>query len=187
MTSATLTRDGLQQARSWARPHRGGKNSKPVEVTQPYYSVPAAGGVNGSIKDLAIWLKAQMGGEPDILPATVLQDVQSPRVATPGELGRMRKFRERLSSANYGLGWRIYEYAGHRIVGHRGGVTGYRSLILFDPRLKTGVVALWNSSTNQPAGVEFEVLDMLYKLPPRDWLGLDRLVASRNGEGITPA
>ena len=88
--------------------------------------------------------------------------------------GRLRKFRERLDEPMYGLGWRTYEYGGHHIVGHRGGVNGYRSLILFDPKLKSGVVALWNSNTFQPGGLEFEVMDMLYKLPFRDWMELDQ-------------
>lgn len=174
MTSASLTRDGLVNAPSWAKPHKGGKNSRPVEVTESYYRVPAAGGVNSSIKDLAIWMQAQMGRDPDVLPKAVLEGVQSPRAVTPGEQARMRKFRERLSKASYGLGWRIYDYAGHTIVGHRGGVTGYRSLILFDPEKKSGVVALWNSSTAQPGGLEFEVMDMIYQLEPRDWLELDK-------------
>ena len=173
MSSANMSRQGLVGARSWARPHRGGKNSKPVEVTEPYYRVPAAGGVNSSIKDLAIWMQAQMGEEPEVLSPRVLSSVQSPRAHTPGELGRMRKFRERLSKATYGLGWRVYDYAGHTIVGHRGGVTGYRSLIMFDPARKSGVVALWNSSTAQPGGLEFEVMDMIYRLPFRDWLELE--------------
>jgi beta-lactamase class C len=173
MTSATMTREGLMSAPSWARPHVGGRNSRPVEVAEPYYRVPAAGGVNSSIKDLAIWMQAQMGGDTGTLPAKVLEAVQTPRASTPGELGRMRKFRERIRTAAYGLGWRIYDYAGHRVVGHRGGVRGYRSLIMFDPARKSGVVALWNASTGQPGGLEFEVMDMLYRLPPRDWLGLD--------------
>jgi beta-lactamase class C len=173
MTGATMSREGLYAARSWARPHTGGRNSRPVEVTEIYYRVPAAGGVNSSIKDLAIWMQAQMGIEPDVLPPGLLANVQSARAVTPGELGRMRKFRERIRTAAYGLGWRIYDYAGHRVVGHRGGVRGYRSLILFDPARKAGVAALWNSSTNQPGGVEFEVMDMLYGLPQRDWLGVD--------------
>ncbi|HEV2746245.1 MAG TPA: serine hydrolase domain-containing protein [Allosphingosinicella sp.] len=183
MTSATLSRDGLLGARSWARPHRGGKNSKPVEVTDSYYRVPAAGGVNSSVKDLAIWMRAQMGAEPDVLPLKVLANVQSPRAATPGEQARKRKFRERLGKATYGLGWRIYDYAGHTVVGHHGGVTGYRSLIMFDPDKKAGVVALWNSSTAQPGGLEFEVMDMVYRLPPKDWLGLD----SKLPQGAPPA
>jgi beta-lactamase class C len=173
MSSATMTREGLVGARSWARPHRGGKTSKPVEVTEPYYRVPAAGGVNSSIKDLAIWMQAQMGLAPEILSPKVLASVQSPRAATPGEQGRMRKFRERLTKATYGLGWRIYDYAGHTVVGHRGGVTGYRSLIMFDPQKKSGVVAFWNSSASQPGALEFEVMDMVYKLPFKDWMGLD--------------
>ena len=175
MRSATLTREGLMQAESWARPHRGGKNSKPVEVTGSYYRVPAAGGVNSSIKDLTIWMLAQMGRDPDVLPKDVLQAVQRARANTPGEERRMREFAERLKQAEYGLGWRIYDYAGHRLIGHRGGVTGYRSLILFDPKKKSGVVALWNSGTAQPGGLEFEVMDMVYGLESRDWLELDEL------------
>jgi beta-lactamase class C len=85
----------------------------------------------------------------------------------------MNKFRERVKETSYGLGWRVYDYVGHKVVAHRGGVKGYRSLIMFDPALKSGVVALWNSRTNQPGGLEFEVMDMLYRLPPHDWLGLD--------------
>jgi beta-lactamase class C len=173
MTSATMSRAGLLSAPSWARPHVGGRNSRAVEVAEPYYRVPAAGGVNSSVKDLAIWMMAQMGLAPNVVPKKVLEVVQSPRAHTPGELGRMRKFRERILKASYGLGWRIYDYAGHKVVGHRGGVRGYRSLVMFDPERKSGVVALWNSSTNQPGGLEFEVMDMVYGLEPRDWLGLD--------------
>ena len=53
-------------------------------------------------------------------------------------------------------------------------MAGYRSLILFDPALKSGVVAMWNSNAGQPGGLEFEVMDMLYRLPFRDWLELER-------------
>jgi beta-lactamase class C len=173
MASASMSRDGLVTAKRWARPHVGGKNSKPVEVAEPYYRVPAAGGVNSTIKDLAIWLQAQMGVEPDVLSPRVLQSVQTARVATPGELGRLRKYRARVHTAAYGLGWRIYDYAGHRVIGHHGGVRGYRSLIMFDPALKSGVVALWNGSSSQPWGLEYEVMDMFYRLEPRDWLALE--------------
>ena len=171
--SARISRAGLLNAESWAKPHRGGKNSKPVEVTDSYYRVPAAGGVNSSIKDLALWMQAQMGLKPNVLSPDVLEIVQTPRIGTAREQRRMREFSERLKDARYGLGWRVYDYAGHKIVAHRGGVTGYRSLIMFDPVKNSGVVALWNSSTNRPGGLEFEVMDMIYRLEPRDWLELD--------------
>jgi beta-lactamase class C len=172
MTSATLNRDGLVHAKSWARPHSVGR--RPLEVNDNYYRVPAAGGVNSNIKEMSLWMLAQMGEMPQVLSPKLLETIHAPRVKTPGERGRMRKFLERLGEADYGYGWRSYEYAGHHIIGHRGGVDGYRSLILFDPQMKSGVVALWNSNTFQPGGLEFEVMDMLYGLEFRDWMELDK-------------
>jgi beta-lactamase class C len=117
---------------------------------------------------------AQMGLAADVLPPAVLAAVQRPQVRTPGENFRRRKFRERTAASAYGLGWRILDYAGHRVVGHHGGVRGYRSMILFDPALKSGVVVLWNSSSPRPNAIEYEVMDMIYRLPFRDWLELDK-------------
>ncbi len=62
---------------------------------------------------------------------------------------------------------------GDRVVGHRGAVEGYRSYILFDPERDTGVVILWNSSSRLPNGIGFEVMDMVYNLPPQDWMEID--------------
>jgi beta-lactamase class C len=172
MTSASMDRNGLVNAPSWARPHSVGR--RPLEVNDNYYRVPAAGGVNSNIKDMSLWMLAQLGQMPQVLSPKLLETIHAARVKTPGERGRMRKFLERLGQADYGYGWRSYEYAGHHIIGHRGGVAGYRSLILFDPKLKSGVVALWNSNTSQPGGLEFEVMDMLYGLEFRDWMEIDK-------------
>ena len=184
MTGASVTREGLESAKSWARPHDAARRT--LEVKDDYYRVPAAGGVNSDIKDMALWLEAQMGEMPDVLSPQLLQTIHASLVKTPGERQRLRKFLERLGEADYGYGWRSYDYAGHRIVGHRGGVSGYRSLILFDPVRKSGVVALWNSNTNQPAGLEFEVMDMLYHLPFRDWMELDHGRAGPPAESDEP-
>ena len=172
MTSASVSRVGLQSAKSWARGHSVGRRE--IEVNDVYYGVPAAGGINSNIKDMALWMLAQMGEMPAVLSPRLLATIHAGRVATPGERQRMRKFLERLADPYYGLGWRSYTYAGNQVIGHRGGVDGYRSLILFDPKRKSGVVALWNSNTFQPGGLEFEVMDMLYRLPFRDWMELDR-------------
>lgn len=171
MSSASISREGLIGSDSWAQPHSAGR--KPLEVQDAYYRVPAAGGVNSSIKDMSLWMIAQMGAMPDVLSPRLLGTIHAPIVQTPGERRRMRKFLERVGDPYYGYGWRSYNYAGHRIVGHHGGVNGYRSLILFDPDKKSGVVAMWNSNTSQPWGLEFEVMDMIYRLSFRDWLELD--------------
>jgi beta-lactamase class C len=181
MTSASASRQGLVTSKSWARPHRG-RGGRPEEVLEPYYRVPSAGGVNGSIMDLTLWMRAQMGLAPQVLPQDALDAVQSPRVNTPGETRRRRNYVERTPNSAYGLGWRIFNYAGNKVVGHHGGVRGYRSLILFDPARKSGVVALWNMGTSRPNGIEYEVMDMIYGLPFKDWLKLS------SGEGgLLPA
>ena len=172
MTSGSVSLAGIESSKSWARPHSAGKRPWPMSDT--YYKVPAAGGINSNIKDMALWMEAQMGEMPDVLDGQVLDTIHARYVKTPTERARLRKFLERVETAWYGYGFRSYDYAGHRIVGHRGGIKGYRSLILFDPQKKSGVVALWNSDTWRPGGLEFEVMDMLYHLPFRDWLELNK-------------
>ncbi|MGH6659383.1 MAG: serine hydrolase domain-containing protein [Sphingomicrobium sp.] len=170
MGHASASMGALMANKNWARPHGAGRKELPMIDT--YYKVPASGGVNSSIKDMSLWMLAQMGEMPEVLDKKLLATIQAPYVKTPTERGRLRQYLERLGDAWYGFGWRSYDYAGHRIVGHRGGINGYRSLILFDPARKSGVVAMWNSNASQPGGLEFEVMDQLYHLPFRDWLKL---------------
>ncbi|MFN4025677.1 MAG: serine hydrolase domain-containing protein [Hyphomonas sp.] len=183
MTTASTGRAGLMNSESWAKPHEARRGTtQPVRQTvkEPYYKVPAAGGVNGSILDLAKFARAQMGLAPDILTPDTLTTLHTPRVYTPREQSRLsNQFASRMRDARYALGWRTYKYdvTGNRVVGHRGAVEGYRSLMLFDPDLKSGVVVLWNSSSRRPVGIELEVMDMIYGLPPQDWMRIDGAAA----------
>ena len=180
MVTASIGRAGLEDSASWARPYakRSRTAGLPQEktVNDDYYRIPAAGGVNGSIHDLALYARAQMGLDPDVLSTAALDMLQTPRVYTSGEQRRMSShYRGTVRDARYGLGWRIYKYgeAGNRVIGHRGAVDGYRSYILFDPERDTGVVILWNSTSRLPNGIGFEVMDMVYDLPPQDWMEID--------------
>ncbi len=180
MTNASIGRDNLQNAASWAEPHRyarGMKAAKRRKVKEAYYRVPAAGGVNGSIRDLALFARAQMGLMPEVLPQEQLDNLHSPRVYTRREQSRLSgRYGGHIRDARYALAWRVYKYSteGYRVVGHRGAVDGYRSLILFDPAQDTGVVVLWNSNSRKPTAIQLEVMDMAYGLPARDWLQLDQ-------------
>ena len=174
MSSANMTLEGLELAPRWARPH----NSRGVNVYRRqrnhYYRVPAAGGVNSDIKDLGRWIQAQIGTMDGVVSDAARANAHTPRVGTTREKNRVRRFYPRMNTADYGLGFRVYNYAGRKVVGHRGAVNGYRGLVLFDPVRKVGVGALWNSGSNQPAGLQMEVMDMAYDLPAQDWLYLGR-------------
>ncbi|WP_395622472.1 serine hydrolase domain-containing protein [Sphingomonas daechungensis] len=80
MTQASVSMSGLTGARSWARPHDAAR--RPIKLTDSYYRVPAAGGVNSNIKDMSLWMLAQMGEMPDVLSPKVLDTVHAPLVKT---------------------------------------------------------------------------------------------------------
>lgn len=169
MARASVGSARLMAAERWAQPHRRGR--KTVAVDENYYRVPAAGGVNSSILDLVLWMRAQLGAVPAVLSPRMLETMHRPRVGTPphGPRGAMDRA---LTHAAYGLGWRSFDYAGHALVGHRGSVDGYGSLILFDPRTRSGIVMLWNSNQYKAARLQLEFFDLLYRRPRTDWLEL---------------
>jgi beta-lactamase class C len=49
--------------------------------------------------------------------------------------------------------------------------------VLFDPVKRSGIAMLWNSQSARPVALQLELLDRLYGLPRRDWLGLDKAQA----------
>ena len=168
MATATIGEAGIVNSKDWARPH-GDRHVLPM--SEAYYRVPSAAGVNSTIVDLAAWMQAQMGLRPDVLPPALLDAVQRPRVETARPYGRSSIGRV-LTHAGYGLGMRSFTFKGHRLIGHSGGVAGYRSTMMFDPATKTGIVMLWNSNANLPFRFQGEFFDRVYGLPFQDWLEL---------------
>ena len=170
MKTASMTLEGLTSSKNWARPHgRFGERISQVKPT--YYRVPAAAGVNSSVRDLAKWMTAQFPKSGKIPPER-LSAMQTPIVQTRSEQRYLNSYYGALQNSHYGLGWRVYDYHGHKVVGHRGGVEGYRALVLFDPEKQSGIAMMWNSPHSRPIGLQMEFLDQLYGLPKRDWLRL---------------
>lgn len=175
MTSATTTYSGMTRTGNYAKPHSWSTNRGVLfkdGVTLPYFDIPTAAGVSSSITDLTRFLQAQTGVKPYVFHPDALKEAQTPRVRTPVTEDKVKLYYEGVERAEYGLGWRIYHYKGHTLVGHEGVVRGMRAFILFDPELRTGVVAMWNSNVSRPTGIQFEVMDMAYGLPKRDWMRL---------------
>ncbi len=179
MSDASISRAGLMAAKSWAQPHVGRRT---VSVNDNYYRVPAAGGVNSSIIDLAKWMQTQMGAAPQVVSQRVLDRIHAPRVDTNRRNGI---FNQAMGSSQYALGWRDYNYRGHRLIGHQGAVMGYRATVLFDPVKQSGIALLWNSQSGRPVGIQLEMLDRLYGFQRRDWLGLDKVQPAEEVEEST--
>lgn len=183
MTGASIGLDELTCAASWARPYR---NGYPVKLTDAYYRVPAAAGVNSNIIDMARWMQAQMGEEPSVLSPRLLKTIHDPRVATLRPYGSTALGRA-LHDPGYGLGWRSFTYAGRHLVGHSGAVAGYRSTMMFDPQTRTGIAMLWNSESSKPFRAQLELFDLYYGLPFHDWMELGNMPARPGGAPLTIA
>lgn len=180
MYGATFGRDALESSPSWAAPHvRGRGGWTPVRAKETYYRVPPAAGVNASARDLAQWLIAQLGHRPDVLPPELLAEVHAPQVRTPDQLNGSSWRRDRLRNAHYALGWRSYDYSGHRLQFHGGAVQGYRAMMGFLPEQGLGVAVIWNSESPVPSGLFPTLIDRALGLPQRDWLQLERLAPRR--------
>jgi beta-lactamase class C len=173
MTRATFGRDALEASGNWARPHvRGGRGWEVRRPKETYYRVMPAAGINASIEDIGKWLNAQLGHAPDVLSPELLGQLHTPVVATPGETARVPWRRERVLEAQYALGFRVYDYAGHRMIFHGGAVQGYRAMLAFLPDHDFGVALLWNSESPHPSGLLPDLLDAYLGLPARDWAGV---------------
>lgn len=173
MNDASLGLAGIQASSRWARPHVRNRNGWVALNPKPtYYRVAPAAGVNASASDMAQWLLAQTGHRPDVLPAPLLATLHAPLVTTPGEM-RSGWRRDRLDSAGYALGWRVFDYSGHQVVFHAGAVQGYRGLVALLPERDLGIAIMWNGESGLPSGLLPTILDRAIGLPARRWLDVD--------------
>lgn len=144
MYDASLSWEELVADPNHAWPHvrrRGGWQA--VQIKPTYYSVPAAAGINASITDMANWLRALLGQRPEVIPPRVIEQVSQPLVRTPRERRRPH-WNGHIRNAHYGMGWRIFNYAGNTLVFHSGGLRGYVAQLAILPEHNVGIAILLN-------------------------------------------
>lgn len=147
MENASLGWESFMASNNRAAPHvQTGRGWRPVKVEKEYYLAAPAAGINASIADMAQWLKAQMGYFPKVLSPEVIQDMTTERVETQRHM-RHRIWRDYLSHAGYGLGWRLYTIGDDRIIYHGGWVAGFRAAVAYSEKQKIGIAILMNAES----------------------------------------
>ena len=102
-------------------------------------TLAGAGALRSTANDLLTFLAANIGIDKSPLAPSMAAMIAARRpTGTP--------------NLEIGLGWHIWTRNGHEIIWHNGGTGGYRTWIGFDPKSRTGVVVLSNTTTN--AGVD---------------------------------
>ena len=142
---------------------------------------------------MAQWLIAQTGHRPDVIPAPLLATLHEPLVDTPYQARSSAWRRARLNSAGYALGWRVYDYSGHRLVYHAGAVQGYRTMVAMLPDRDLGVAVMWNGESSLPSGLMPTLIDRALGIPSEAtaWVDIDfdpsaRYYADRREQEASP-
>jgi len=147
--NASVGKSALESSENWAKPHAAvsRKSWRKVRVKDDYYRFAPAAGINASIKDMEIWVRAMLLEYPEVVNAQMIQQMTQPRVKTRNEL-RRKEWRKHLRTAHYGLGWRVYNFNGIELNYHGGWVQGYRADVAFSPSLDLGIAILMNAESN---------------------------------------
>lgn len=139
---AIINNDNVAQPHYFARKHWVS-----VPISDTYYNVSPAGGVNASIADMALWLRALLQHDEHLMADTTLNEIFTPQVKA---ISKNRNFNrwKRPRSSYYALGWRVINFQNDQLLYHGGYVNGYRSEVAIDQKNKIAICVLTNSPGN---------------------------------------
>ncbi len=175
MTASTTSIGSLPPGGNVATPH------DPTDATPrpvPWRNMDntlAGGGINSSARDMARWLRFQLGrgtfeGQRLVSPQWV-DEMVTPQILIRRE-GPWAQMTPDARFMAYGMGWILSDYRGHFIGQHGGGIDGMSAMVGILPDERLGVVVLSNLNGNQlPAALMLRTFDAFLGGggPPRDW------------------
>jgi CubicO group peptidase (beta-lactamase class C family) len=144
-------------------------------------NIAPAGSINSNAVDMAKWLRMQLGrGIYDgrrILSENVVREMHTPQnVIRPGQLpvgATLVEAEDRFHFWAYGLGWRMNDFRGRKMVWHTGGITGFSSIMALLPDANVGVSVLTNCWRSSPEllvyAIVLRIFDEYLGAEPHDW------------------
>lgn len=178
MTRTVMRAEDAQKDGDCSDPHRWTKGdmSERIEVIDRYMqNYDGAGGLNSCARDMGQWLRFQLNeGKLDsqqLLTVAALRETHAPQIPIPRDGVYRALFPEDdFHQVSYGLGWRVADYQGNRLIAHSGGIDGFRSHCCFMPEKRLGLAVLCNlSPTFLPEALSLSLLDCLLDIKGKDW------------------
>ena len=101
--------------------------------------VAAAGAINSNARDMAQWLRLMLGGGV----------FAGKRLVSEGSFAELVKPQMKIGgNVNYGLGWMLREWHGHKVAEHGGNIDGFNAQVALMPDQHLGFVMLTNVSAS---------------------------------------
>jgi CubicO group peptidase (beta-lactamase class C family) len=163
-----------------AMPHVLRNDSVTVVPWQSYDNAVSAGSVISNVAEMAQWLRllvnqGRYGGREMIKPATFREMHKAQSVLRPtGWIAMVDSLSPSTHFWNYGLGWRMNDYRGKKVVWHTGGIVGFLAYVGLVPEERLGIVVLSNGDLGYellPQSLAMRITDMVLGTPVRDWSG----------------
>ncbi len=145
MQNASASYARITENGNVAQPHyRSKRGWKATAISDTYYNVAPAGGVNASIADMGLWLKALLSAQGDVLSKEAMDDMLTPQIKA---VSKNRNFRiwKRPKASYYAMGWRVLTFKNDTLDYHGGYVNGYRSEVALDRKNRMAICILTNS------------------------------------------
>ena len=154
MDNSSSSYDEIRSSGNRALPHVYYSQSRgrvPISISKKYYNAVSSGGINASASDMGKWLLLLTGHNPDVISRERLNDIYDPVITLNNR--RYSRHWTGVNKSFYGMGWRVLDNNGQKIVYHGGYVNGYRSEIAFAPEDGLGICILINTSSSYPLTV----------------------------------
>lgn len=154
MDYSSATYDDIKNSENSARPHVYYSRSRgyvPISISRKYYNAVSSGGINASASDMGKWLLLLTGHHPNVISKETLNEIYEPVVTLNNR--RFSRYWNSVNRSQYGLGWRVLDNSGQRIVYHGGYVNGFRSEVAFAPDDGIGISILINANSSYPLTV----------------------------------
>jgi beta-lactamase class C len=146
MKTASMNYNAIMGNTNIAKPHKRVRGGKwvPAKITNTYYNVAPAGGINASISDMGNWLMALLGDKQNVITDATLDQMFTPYVKARSK-NRNYGRKNHLSDSYYAMGWRVLHYPNDTLIYHGGYVNGYRSEVAINRKEKIGICILANA------------------------------------------
>ena len=160
MENASVQYFSIIENPNHATPHLFRKgNLVQATITDTYYNVAPAGGVNASISDMANWMIALLGNHEEVISSETLDKLYSPVIQAHSKNRNYGKT-HLIRKSYYGLGWRVLHYPNDTMIYHGGYVNGYRSEVAVNPKSRIAICIL----TNAPGELADNGIPVFYNL-----------------------
>lgn len=177
MTESNISPAETQKTADHALPYEN-KDSDVhrIPFIKNFENTAPAGAINANAEEMLRWLKLHLEGgkigEQRLISEDALRTMHTPQMIID-DPERNELFGEPF--INYGLGWIVQSYRGHRLFYHGGAIDGFTTRASFMPESNTAVFVTCNlDGSPLPSILMLSIYDRVLNLEARDWSGKTR-------------